>query len=123
MGAAIIFYSYRHKRVETKKAITPLILLGAGASKPFGLKTLQDLTSDIIEHMRNKGYDEIIDKILEAFTKFGLTPDFENVYTVLEALVDPHRGVQLNGPFSAFIAHYCHGFDEIKQHQANEYVI
>jgi len=94
-----------------------LILLGAGASKPFGLKTLQDLTEDLVEQMRSKGHGETIDTILEALRKFGFTPDFENIYTTLEALVDPHKGVQFSGPFTAFIAHFCRGFEEIKRHQ------
>jgi len=94
-----------------------LILLGAGASKPFGLKTLQDLTEDIVEQMRSKGHGETIDIMLEALRKFGFTPDFENIYTILEALVDPYKGVQFSSPFTAFIAHFCRGFEDIRKHQ------
>ena len=61
-----------------------MIFLGAGASKIFGLKTLQDLTDDLVSLMRKKGHSKTINEILKALKKFQLTPDFENIYTTLK---------------------------------------
>jgi len=81
-----------------------LIFLGAGASKPFGIKTMEDLTEDLDKQMRNKGHSEVMDKIIERLQKFGLTPDFEAIYTILEGLVDPKRGIKNAGPLTAYVS-------------------
>ncbi len=80
-----------------------MLFLGAGASKVFGLKTLQDLTDDLVKKLRNKGYNEI-DEIIIALKKFGLTPDFENIYSTIDALADPYIGIKKSGGFTAYIA-------------------
>lgn len=82
-----------------------MIFLGAGASKVFGLKTMQDLTKDIIDEMKERGYGKTIADILSAFEKFGISPDFENIYTTLEALANPKDGIRKSGAFAAYIAH------------------
>lgn len=82
-----------------------MILLGAGASKIFGLKTLQDLTNDLIDRMREKGHEETITTMISALKRFDITPDFESIYTALEALTDPHQGVKKAGAFAAYITH------------------
>lgn len=81
-----------------------MIFLGAGASKPFGIKTMEDLTKDLDKQMRDKGHSEIMDKILERLRNFGLTPDFEAIYTILEGLVDPNQGIRNAGPFTAYVS-------------------
>lgn len=81
-----------------------MILLGAGASKFFGLKTLQDLTADIVEKMKEIGHEKTILEITDAMKKFGINPDFENIYTTLEALSNPLRGIEKNGGLAAYIA-------------------
>jgi len=81
-----------------------MIFLGAGASKVFGLKTMQDLTDDLVKKMREKGHGETIDDILEALRVYGLTPDFENIYTTLEALVNLKEGIKKSGAFTAYVA-------------------
>ena len=75
-----------------------MIFLGAGASKVFGIKTLQDMTQDLAEKMRNEGRGETIDDILAALRQFGLTPDFENVYKIVEGLVNPQEESEKVGP-------------------------
>jgi len=92
-----------------------MIFLGAGASKVFGLKTLQDMTNLLVENMRVRGHGETVDKILGALREFGLTPDFENIYTTLEALQDPKEGIRKSGAFTAYVASQV-GFGNIKEH-------
>lgn len=70
------------KLLKQESGVLTLILLGAGASKPFGLKTLQDLTEDLVEQMRRKGHGETIDIMLEALRKFGFTPDLEYLHYI-----------------------------------------
>jgi hypothetical protein len=82
-----------------------MILLGAGASKVFGLKTLQDLTTDLVNQMKEKGHEETILFVISALKRFEITPDFENIYITLEALSDPLKGVKKSGAFTAYIAH------------------
>jgi len=84
--------------------VQDLIFLGAGASKPFGIKTMEDLTQDLDKQMRDKGYSEIMDNILERLQNFGLTPDFEAIYTILEGLVDPEQGIKNAGPLAAYVS-------------------
>ena len=81
-----------------------MILLGAGASKFFGLKTLQDLTTDVVERMKEIGHEKAILDIIDAMKKYGLNPDFENIYTTLEALSNPLMAIKRNGGLAAYIA-------------------
>lgn len=81
-----------------------MIFLGAGASKVFGLKTLQELTTVIVKTMKRNGYGETINEILNALRMFNIVPDFENIYTTLEGLVNPREGIRNSGGFTAYIA-------------------
>ena len=65
---------------------------------------MQDLTDELVKTMKAKGHSETIDDILKALRKFGLTPDFENIYTTMEALIDPEEGIRKSGAFTAYIA-------------------
>ena len=100
-----------------------MIFLGAGASEVLGIKTMQDLTNDLVNAMRDLGHGEMIDNIIQSLRKFNLTPDFESIYTALEALVSPEQAVKNSGPFAAYIAHTCTGFEEIKAHKEFEEVL
>jgi hypothetical protein len=93
-----------------------MIFLGAGASVIFGIKTMQGLTDDLVSAMKGAGHGEIIDKIINSLTRFGLVPDFESIYTTLEALTAPEEAVRNSGSFTAYIANTCKGFEEIKAH-------
>jgi hypothetical protein len=97
-----------------------MIFLGAGASVIFGIKTMQNLTDDLVKTMRDMGQGETIDKIVQSLTRFKLTPDFESIYTTLEALTAPEDAVRKSGSFAAFIANTCKGFEEIKAHKEFE---
>jgi hypothetical protein len=81
-----------------------MIFLGAGASKYFDLDTLQDMTKDLVDKMTREGHPETIYDIVTACKRFGLRPDFENIYTAIEGLADPSEGVKTSGPFAAYIA-------------------
>jgi len=109
----VIFYS---RIIETEVGVSILIFLGAGASKPFGIKTMQDLTEDLVKQMRDKGHGETIDNIVKSLKQFNLTPDFESIYTILEALVNPEQGIRYGGPFTAFVAYISKGIGQIKAH-------
>lgn len=87
-----------------KIAVNIMIFLGAGASKVFGIKTMQDLTDDLVQKMRDKGHGETINEILSALKRFGLTPDFENIHTTVDALVDLKEGIRKSGAFAAYVA-------------------
>ena len=100
-----------------------MIFLGAGASKVLGIKTMQDLTMDLVSTMRNLGYGEEIDNVIQSLKKFNFTPDFESIYTTLEALTAPEQAVKSSGPFAAYIANTCKGFEEIKGHKEFEEVL
>lgn len=90
-----------------------MIFLGAGASKIFGIKTLQDMTDDLIEKMRDKRHTDIIDEILESLKKFGLTPDFESIYAILDGLTNPRQAVRNSGAFTAYV---CKDLEDIETH-------
>jgi len=91
-----------------------MIFLGAGASKPFEIKTLEEMSGDLIKIMKNKGYGEIVEKITNGLRKFGMTPDFEAVYTIVEGLTKPRQTVKNNGPFTAYV---CKELEKIKPKQ------
>jgi hypothetical protein len=81
-----------------------MIFLGAGASKYFDIDTLQDMSKDLIDKMTREGHGEVINDIVSACERFGLRPDFENIYTAIEGLAKPYEGVKASGPFAAYIA-------------------
>jgi hypothetical protein len=93
-----------------------LIFLGAGASTIYDLKTLQGLTRDLINKMNSAGHGDIIKEIRMALKYFGLTPDFENLYTIIEALQNFKQGVKNSGPLASYIAYKCRNSVSIKSH-------
>ncbi len=82
-----------------------MILLGAGASKVFGLPTLQDLTNNLTELMENKGYKDLMLEIIGALKKFDIQPDFENVYSTIEALANPQDYIGKGNGVIAYFAY------------------
>lgn len=88
-----------------------MIFLGAGASKPFGIKTLDEMSIDLKEIMRDQGYGEIVDKIIDHLEKFGMTPDFEAIFTIVEGLTNLLQAVKNSGPFTAYV---CKDLEKLK---------
>ena len=80
-----------------------MIFLGAGASKPFGIPTLQEFSQDVFERLEVLGHSERIDVIKSALEEFGMKVDFESLYAILEAISDPIQAVRRAGPFTAFL--------------------
>jgi hypothetical protein len=80
-----------------------MILLGAGASKVFGLPTMQDLTFDLIKLMETYGQKDLMNEIIRGITRFGLKPDFENIYSTLEALAN-YQDFIINNGVTAYFA-------------------
>jgi hypothetical protein len=88
-----------------------MILLGAGASKPFGIKTLQEMTNSIVKLMKKHGHGEIVEQILSGLKRFGMTPDFEAIYTVVEGLTNLSQAIKNSGPLTTYV---CKDLDQIK---------
>ena len=80
-----------------------MIFLGAGASKPYGIPTLEEFSKDAIDELQKLGHGSLVREIQESFLEFNLKLDFESLYSILEKLYDPFKSVQLLGPFTAFL--------------------
>ena len=80
-----------------------MIFLGAGASKPFGIKTLEEMSDDLVKMMQTEGFSEIVEEISNSLMRFGMTPDFEAIYTIVEGLTNPSKAVKKTGPFTAYV--------------------
>jgi len=79
-----------------------MILLGAGASVPLGLPTMQELTDVAIGKVSE--FDRKLgDAIIKKLGLAGMKPDFEAVYTILEALTQPNKAIIEAGPFAAYL--------------------
>jgi len=80
-----------------------LIFLGAGASKRFGIKTLQDMTDDLIKILKEKKHEQMIVEIIDGLKRFQMIPDFEAIYTIIDGLIDPQNAIKYYGPFTAYM--------------------
>lgn len=79
-----------------------MIFLGAGASKPFGIPTLQEFSEDVFNKLKKLGHEEILNHIISTQEEFNITVDFESLYSILEGLIDPVQSVRKAGPLTAF---------------------
>jgi hypothetical protein len=91
-----------------------MIFLGAGASKTFGIKTLQEMTQDLIKLMDKEGYGDFVNEIKERLARFGITPDFEAIYAIVEGITNLKDTVKYYGPFAAYI---CRDISQVKPKQ------
>ncbi len=80
-----------------------MILLGAGASKPFGIPTLEEFSQEVVKQLESKGHSETLARIRESLDSFGISFDFEALYSILEGLTNPERSVKEAGPLTAFL--------------------
>jgi hypothetical protein len=80
-----------------------LIFLGAGASKPYGIPTLQEFSQDALNILKQNGHEELIQNIQETLIEFEMSLDFESLYSILDGLANPLKSVQYAGPFTAFL--------------------
>lgn len=86
------------------------MFLGAGASKELGIKTMQELTKDVVTSLEKRGYAQQTKQIISCLENVGIIPDFEAIYSVLEGLADIQQGIKNGGPFTAYI---CKPLDKI----------
>lgn len=91
-----------------------MIFLGAGASKIFGIKTLQEMSKDLVNTMEKNNYHEIVMKITDSLKRFSMPADFEAIYTIVEGLINPEQTVKINGPFTAYV---CKDLKEVQPKQ------
>ena len=80
-----------------------MIFLGAGASKVFGVKTLQEMSSDLERFMGKRGHSESIEIIKNCLQKYGLNVDFEAFYTIVQAMANPKEAIRKAGPLTAYV--------------------
>lgn len=80
-----------------------MIFLGAGASKELGVPTLQSLSEVIFSELKRSAQGNLIDRIENSLKGFNIKPDFESVYSILEALQNPYESIKKAGPFTAFL--------------------
>jgi len=82
-----------------------MIILGAGASAPFGIPTAETLTADI-RNLLAVEYQELLDDI-DAFWRgiYEKDPNYENILTFLMGLTNP-RNIPRDSVIQVFIKDY-----------------
>jgi len=53
-----------------------MIFLGAGASKPFGIPTLEEFSQDILSELNKLGHNDVLNRVERALNEFNITFDF-----------------------------------------------
>ncbi len=81
-----------------------MIFLGAGASKIFGIKTLKEMSSDLIQIMIDRGFSSIAQKIVSSLQRYGVEPDFEAVFTIIEGLANIEETIRSSNPVMAYVS-------------------
>jgi hypothetical protein len=80
-----------------------MIFLGAGASKPFGIPTLEEFSEEVITKLEELHQTDILMRIKDSCKEFNIKLDFETLYSILEGLINPVNSVQHAGPLTAFL--------------------
>lgn len=81
-----------------------MIFLGAGASKIFGIKTLKEMSNDLIQIMIDRGFSSIAQKIVSSLQRYGIEPDFETVFTIIEGLANIEETIRSSNPIMAYVS-------------------
>jgi hypothetical protein len=81
-----------------------VIFLGAGASRPFGIKTLEEMGQNLIEILEHNDYGDLVGQMKSGLSKYGMTLDFEAVYGIIEGLTNLEDSIRQSGPFTAYVA-------------------
>lgn len=76
-----------------------MIFLGAGASQPFGIPTMQEMTTKVAE--RFPEWSKEIELVKEKVRELGFVSDLESILTVLSAQLDPSKAVKDVGPLAS----------------------
>jgi len=64
---------------------------------------MQQLTKDVIDTLEKRGYADQTKQIISSLKDFGIIPDFEAIYSILEGLENIKQGVKEAGPFTAYV--------------------
>lgn len=82
-----------------------LLFLGAGASKPFGIPDMKELTNKLLIEFKDQ-YPEknSINEITDRVKKLGIIPDIEAILTCVDALNNPAEGIKNAGAFAAYLS-------------------
>ena len=83
-----------------------LLFLGAGASKPFGIPIMRELSDNIQEEMKPIDTYSIINEIKRQVKNFGIEPDIEAILTCIDALKNPKKGYMDAGPLAAYASKF-----------------
>lgn len=77
--------------------VNPVLFLGAGASKQFGLPTLKDLTREIIKKFPR--YSDDLKKIQATLRQYHFNDNIEGILSVLKAWTKPKIAFKQSDPF------------------------
>lgn len=80
-----------------------MIFLGAGASKPYEIPTLEEFSKYVFDKLEKLGHEEVLENIQSSLKEFDIAIDFEALYSILEGLTNPYRAVQYAGPLTAYL--------------------
>ena len=80
-----------------------IIFLGVGASKPFGIPTMRELTSNIKNKLENAEDKKIIKIIENSLKAYNIIPDVESILTILIGISDDEKAVKEYGPLHNFM--------------------
>ena len=86
-----------------------LLFLGAGASKPFDMPLMDELTDIVLNKLKTENINHSVISLIDNLIKkrvedFKIKPDIEAVLTCIDALCNPEKGIQNAGPFAALIS-------------------
>lgn len=84
-----------------------LLFLGAGASKPFGIPDMKELTEIVIKELKSRNKPTwMIEDIKTRVENFNIKPDIESILTCVDALNNPELGVKNAGAFAAYLSRF-----------------
>lgn len=84
-----------------------LLFLGAGASVPFGIPDMNELTNKILIELKDKNKYSEVSKIEQIKKKIGnfVKSDIEAILTCIDGLNNPKKGIKDAGAFAAYLAY------------------
>lgn len=81
-----------------------MIFLGAGASKPFGIKTLKEMGKNLAKMLEKNGHGDLAQQMNMSLNKYGMILDFEAAYGIIEGLINLEDSIRDSGPFTAYVS-------------------
>lgn len=86
-----------------------ILFLGAGASKPFDMPDMSELTEIVLNKLKTENINPSVISLINSLIKtrvedFKIKPDIEAVLACIDALCNPEKGIKNAGPFAALIS-------------------